>query len=341
MKILLFVGVLASLILAVVPMFVVDPALDENWKSWMSFHGKQYPKNVESWRRMVWEKNFNKIALHNLEHSMGKHLYSMELNQFGDMTNEEFNQLMNGFIPTSPEMKPHNEPMVLETSRVKIPQNVDWRQQGYITGVKNQGHCGSCWAFSATGSLEGQIKRRTGHLTSLSEQNLVDCSRGRGNMGCKGGNMMAAFDYVRDNGGIDSEIFYPYKGMDTEVCKYNLHYRAANCTGFKTIPTGNEAALAVTLATVGPVSVGIDGSHFSFQFYRTGVYHDTRCSTSKLNHAVLVVGYGSSGKGETAQNYWIIKNSWGEHWGQAGYMLMAKDVGNLCGIASDAVYPLM
>ncbi|XP_048416032.1 procathepsin L-like [Stegostoma tigrinum] len=333
--------VLMTWILAEVSSFTFDPALDESWMKWTLLHGKQYGKNEENWRRITWEKNLQKIKQHNLEHAMGKHTFRMEMNHFGDMTSEEFNQLMNGFIQRNLESPTPNEESLHDHDKMDPPQGIDWRGRGYVTEVKDQGHCGSCWAFSATGSLEGQIYRKTNKLISLSEQNLVDCSRHHGNEGCCGGLVHQAFKYIQRNGGIDNETYYPYIATDKGPCKYNPLHSVANCTGYRTIRHGSEEALAMAVASVGPISVGVDAAHLSFQFYRSGIYQDNKCSTTTLNHAVLVVGYGTHGEGETAQRYWIIKNSWGKHWGINGYMLLAKDMNNQCGIAKYAVYPLV
>ncbi|XP_078411790.1 procathepsin L-like isoform X1 [Cetorhinus maximus] len=327
-------------ILTAVSSLTFDPALDEDWVKWISLHGKQYGKNEENWKRIIWEKNLKKIKHHNLEHSMGKHTFRVEMNHFGDMTSEEFNQLMNGFVQTNPQNSTLNEPTPHQYELMDVPQNVDWREHGYVTEVKDQGCCGSCWAFSATGSLEGQVFRKTSKLVSLSEQNLIDCSRDHGNKGCHGGRMREAFKYVQQNGGIDNEISYPYTGMDGQPCRYNPQYAAANCTGWKSIPRGSEPALAMAVASVGPISVAVDAKHASFQFYHSGIYCNYGCSRTKVNHAVLVVGYGTY-EGEATQNYWIIKNSWGKKWGMNGYMLLAKDTNNQCGIATNAVYPLV
>ncbi|GCB71027.1 hypothetical protein scyTo_0008749 [Scyliorhinus torazame] len=329
---------LVTCILTAVSSLTFDSALDEDWMEWTSLHGKLYGGNEENWRRITWEKNLKKIKDHNLEYSMGKHTFRMEMNHFGDMTSEEFNQRMNGFVQRNPQSSTLNEPTPNQSD---VPQTVDWRGHGYVTEVKNQGRCGSCWAFSATGSLEGQIFRKTRKLISLSEQNLVDCSRHHGNKGCCGGRIEQAFKYVEHNGGIDNETSYPYTGMDGQSCRYSPQNSAAKCTGYKSIPQDNERALALAVASVGPVSVAIDAAHFTFQFYHSGTYCNKRCSSTKVNHAVLVVGYETCGKGEAALSYWIIKNSWGKRWGINGYMHLAKDMNNQCGIATHAVYPLM
>ncbi|XP_072453036.1 cathepsin L2-like [Notamacropus eugenii] len=328
---------LASLCLgiaAAAPQF--NQTLDAKWEQWKSQYGRTYGGNEEeNWKRAIWEKNLRMIEMHNLEYSAGKQSFRMQMNKFGDMSEKEFRLVLTGFKQKRFQGKTKGT-LFRETLFEQVPESVDWRDKGYVTAVKDQGLCGSCWAFSATGSLEGQWFRKTGKLVSLSKQNLVDCAKDEINHGCDGGLMDHAFEYVKKNGGIDTEESYPYEARDGN-CRYKPENAIANVTGYVKIPFGQESALKEAVATVGPISIAVDSVHSSFWFYESGIYHEPKCSSRQLRHAMLVVGYGVHE--ENGKKYWIVKNSWGEDWGKNGYILMAREQNNHCGIATLAIYP--
>ncbi|KAM6899547.1 uncharacterized protein FYW49_017627 [Xenentodon cancila] len=307
--------------------------LDRHWNLWKKMHNKVYSQQVEELgRRRIWEENLEMINVHNLETSLGMHSYELAMNHLGDLTFEEITGRLTGtFVPSELERFPHE----LVKVNKSLPESLDWRDKGLVTAVKTQGPCGSCWAFSAVGALEGQLKKSTGILMSLSPQNLVDCSTKYGNYGCRGGFMANAFQYVISNNGIDSDAAYPYVGK-RDQCKYKPEYRAANCSRYGFLPKGDEFALKVGLAHIGPISVAIDASRPKFHFYRHGVYRDHTC-THNVNHGVLLVGYGT----EAGEDYWLVKNSWGERYGDDGYIKMARNRHNQCGIALYACFPIM
>nr|XP_004656921.2 procathepsin L-like [Jaculus jaculus] len=311
----------------------LDPNLDAQWHQWKTKHGKKYNTSEEEHRRGVWENNMQIIKLHNKEYSEGKHSFTMEMNAFGDMTSTEFRRKMTGLQnQVIKKGKTFQKRQTLD-----LPKSVDWRKQGYVSPVKMQGFCNSCWAFSAAGALEGQMFRKTGQLVELSVQNLVDCSRGHGNFACIGGRMEYAFNYVRDNGGLNTEESYPYEEQEGP-CRYRPENSAVNVKGFVYVPS-NEAALMNAVATVGPISAAINMAFESFQFYTGGIYYEPGCTDTFVNHAVLVVGYGFEGEESDGNHYWLIKNSWGRYWGIDGYMKLAKDRNNHCGIATLPSYP--
>jgi len=302
---------------------------DDDWQLWKSSQNRAYSDiHEEKVRYTIWQDNARRITEFN---SKSKNLF-LRMNHFGDMTNTEFRAKMNGY-----QSGPKKQGSTFMTPNfASIPDEVDWRTKGYVSPVKNQGQCGSCWAFSTTGALEGQHFRKSGKMVTLSEQNLVDCSTSYGNHGCNGGLMDNAFKYIKDNGGIDTEDSYPYHG-ENEKCHFKKTDVGATDSGFVDIPEGDEVALKNASATVGPISVAIDASHMSFQFYHSGVYDEAACDPKQLDHGVLLVGYGTL----QGKDFWLVKNSWGPGWGIKGYIRMSRNKENQCGIASSASYPLV
>jgi len=316
---------------------LAHPDYSDTWEEFKQKYEKEYEsEDEETYRQGVWTNTVSYISGHNGEYDNGEHSYRLGENHLADMTSDEITSYMNGLDITGSEVQDGVQ-VVTDQELRSLNSSVDWREKGYVTHVKDQKHCGSCWAFSAVGSMEGAHFKSTGKLVSLSEQNLVDCSRKEGNLGCMGGIMDKAFEYVIKNKGIDTESSYPYTAVTGKVCKYKQDNVGATISSFKDIPTNSEADLMNAVATIGPISVAIDASKPTFHFYKSGVYFDRKCSSTHLDHGVLAVGYGADDNGES---YWIVKNSWGVKWGDKGYIKMAKDKNNACGIARQASYPV-
>ncbi|XP_059159056.1 procathepsin L-like [Physella acuta] len=246
------------------------------------------------------------------------------------MSEQEFSKTMKGYRRSN---KSKHSSLVHVAGDLKyLPEEVDWRTKGYVTDVKNQGACGSCWAFAVTGALEGQHFKKTGTLTSLSEQNLVDCTLNKGNLGCNGGFATSSYEYIKNNNGIDTEASYPYEAES--FCRFEPSNVGANLTGYVEVRYEDEDALQDAVANVGPVYVAIHATS-KFQMYSGGVFYDVDCIPDQTDHAVLAVGYGTY----QGDEYWLVKNSWGESWGIKGYVMMARNKNDHCGIATDASYP--
>eukprot|EP01108_Squamamoeba_japonica_P010006 TRINITY_DN960_c0_g2_i1.p2 TRINITY_DN960_c0_g2~~TRINITY_DN960_c0_g2_i1.p2 ORF type:complete len:367 (+),score=130.06 TRINITY_DN960_c0_g2_i1:45-1103(+) len=302
---------------------------------WATEHQRSFESHEFNDKYATFKANLDFIEAHNADESK---THTVALNQFADLTGAEFAAIYNGVRYTHDEAR-EQIPLPDELANVDmdaIPASMDWRTKGAVTAVKNQGQCGSCWSFSTTGSIEGQhFLSGQGPLVSLSEQNLMDCSWNEGDNACNGGLMDDAFKYVIQNGGIDTEASYPYQMASSHVCKYKVGNRGACISSYQDIPSGNEQALTAASATIGPISVAIDASHQSFQFYSGGVYYEPACSSTQLDHGVLVVGYGS----QNNEDYYIVKNSWSPSWGLNGYILMSRNRQNNCGLATSASYP--
>jgi len=251
------------------------------------------------------------------------------INAYSDMTSIEMKKKLNGYKPKSENTKRYVSP----AHNFDLPASVDWRKQGAVTGIKDQGVCGSCWAFSTTGSVEGAVALASGKLISLSEQQLMDCSTDEGNESCEGGLMDYAFKWIIENHGICSEADYPYLEKD-EKCVTGCK-SVSTITDYADIPSGNETAMGYAVA-VQPLSIAIEADQDVFQNYKSGVLSSSECGT-QLDHGVLIVGYGHDNV--SGLDYWIVKNSWGVSWGLDGYVWLARGV-NECGLDIAASYPI-
>ena len=221
---------------------------------------------------------------------------------------------------------------------VNVPDSVDWVKKDVVTKVKDQGQCGSCYSFSATGGIEGIYAITNHHLRNVSEQEVVDCSGSEGNQGCFGGFMHQVYQYVIDNNGICSEQEYPYHAEQGQ-CNTNCQ-SVVQISDYKNVTQNNETVLMQAVAQQ-PISVAIQANLQSFQFYSKGIYNDSQC-TDELDHGVLLVGYGID---DNNVSYWLIKNSWGPNWGENGYIRMLRNLTNntsgMCGIAMQPTFPII
>lgn len=320
--------------------------IKELWENYKKGFGLVFKTTAEEIHRIrIFNKHLKMIIKHNLEYDLGLHSYRLGVANHTELTNEEFREKFYGYKKDEKLSWSNSESHVVFTptpTQTTLPMSIDWRDQKIVTSVKDQGQCGSCWAFSTLGALEAYYARATGKLVDLSEQQLVDCSRKYNNEGCNGGYPAQAFRYIFDNKGITYEESYPYLEKDGASCKSRDLPVAATVDGIVSIPRENERALQEALALHGPVVVAIDASLESFRFYKSGVYSDRQCSPRNLNHAVLAVGYGvefNPIKGR--QEFYIVKNSWSSMWGDKGYIKIARNSNNMCGICSDAVYPIV
>jgi len=306
-----------------------ETLLAGQFAAWAQKHGRVYSAAEERAHRfLVWKDNLAYIQ----RHSQKNLSYWLGLTKFADLTNEEFRSRHLGLKRIG--RKPRSTNFMY--ADVEAPDSIDWREKGAVAAVKDQGSCGSCWAFSAIGSVEGINAIKTGELLSLSEQELVDCDQDY-DQGCNGGLMDYAFDFIIKNGGIDTEKDYPYKGYDgrCDASKKNAH--VVTIDGYEDVPENDGEALKKAVANQ-PVSVAIEAGGRDFQLYSGGVFTG-QCGTD-LDHGVLVVGYGT----DKDLDYWTVKNSWGEYWGESGYLRMQrnlKDDNNgfgLCGINIEPSY---
>ncbi|KAM7517390.1 hypothetical protein LguiA_006973 [Lonicera macranthoides] len=303
------------------------------FESWLSKHGKSY-KNIEEklHRFEVFKDNLKHIDERNKLISN----YWLGLNEFADLTHEEFKNMYLGLGTTVELPSTRRESPEEFTYRdvVDLPMSVDWRKKGAVTHVKNQGACGSCWAFSTVAAVEGINQIVTGNLTTMSEQELIDCDTTY-NHGCNGGLMDYAFSYIMSNGGLHKEEDYPYI-MDEGTCDEKKEAsEVVTISGYHDVPQNSEESLLKALANQ-PLSVAIEATGRDFQFYSGGVF-DGHCG-SELDHGVAAVGYGTA-KG---MDYIIVKNSWGSKWGEKGYIRMKRKTGKpqgICGIYKMASYP--
>lgn len=266
--------------------------------------------------------------------SQNSNTYTKGINHLSDLTHEEFAQRKGGKFDNTA----NKTYISINRTNAPLEEGVDWRMPGSVSNVKDQGQCGSCWAFSATGAIEGIYNIRVGtvfdKIAEFSEQQLIDCTNGvGGNAGCNGGWPAVAFSYASKTG-IEEEYEYSYEAA-TKKCRYGgLGLVTLSGTGYAYVTPNNPEAL-VSSVNSQPVSVLIEADTNIFQSYESGIISDPACGQT-LDHAVLLIGYGDG--------YWLLKNSWGMRWGEDGYFRIAKDDNDysagICGVQAQGVIPL-
>ncbi|XP_047317546.1 cysteine proteinase COT44-like [Impatiens glandulifera] len=316
-----------------------DEEIMHIYKKWMIEHGKVYNGIEESEKRFkIFKDNLVFIDAHNSENRT----YKVGLNVFADLTNEEYRSYYLGMKYDAHrqfvQSKVASQRYAVSSDEI-LPESVDWRTEGAVSTIRNQGKCASCWAFSAIAAVEGINMIMTGELIDLSEQELIDCDRTI-NRGCAGGVMNYAFRFITRNGGIDTQEDYPYLEADGKCNATKVNTKVVSIDGYETVPSNNENDLKKAVAYQ-PISVGIEAYGWAFKLYVSGIFTG-RCGTS-LDHAVVVVGYGS----ENGVDYWIVRNSWGSNWGESGYVRIKRNnvAGGIgagkCGIAMIPSYPII
>jgi len=293
--------------------------------SWMRETNNIFVGDEYKFRLGVFTSNQRRVAEFNRVSP-----YKVSMNKFATLTDAEYKTLL-GHHQTAPIKGKAT------VSNINAPASIDWREKGIVNEIKDQAQCGSCWAFSVVQAQESQYALKKQKLYSLSEQNLVDCVTTCN--GCSGGDESIAYDYViAKQGGLwMTEDEYPYTAH-SGTCKFDMSKAVCPVKSYiRPTTTENEVELAAACAEKGVISVAIDASGWDFQLYSSGIYNPSDCSSTSLDHAVGIVGYGT----EAGTDYWIVRNSWGSSWGEQGYVRMIRNSNNKCGIATDTIIPLV
>ena len=308
-----------------------DMYLHSQFNDFVFFHNKSYNSESEYHKRFdIFSNNYNFI--NDMNHR--NLTFRLDINEYGDMHPEEFSTIMNGFNGLIDRTSSCNS-FESKVATDSLPVSFDWRDKGGVTEVKNQGQCGSCWSFSSAGAMEGAWYIKTGNLVNISEQQLIDCSKTYGNLGCNGGLMDSAFEYAIDNGMClyDDAPYEMQTGKCSDVSSCNKQAFFDYCVDV----TPNNQQHLKEAVNYSPVSIAIEADTRVFQFYSDGIITSESCGTT-LDHGVLIVGYGV----ENDVEYWTVKNSWGSSWGENGYVRIERsdstDDAGVCGIAMQPSY---
>lgn len=291
---------------------ISSPTYRNDWSDWKEKFGKVYASDKEeSFHRSVWIKNYRYVKQHNKRTDTN---FKLSLNHLADQ------------LPDRPSIQIHQNFTVSNTNLEFVPSSWDWRQKGAIGPVQNQGQLGDVITIVAAECVESYGVITTGQLVSVSEAEVHDCCVTSPTPGSD------VFQCIHNIGGLCSASSYP---KIFGSCKNNTCSPIIQIHGSRHVTQGDETALMEAVYTM-PVFALVDASHVSFQLYRSGIYSEPQCSSARLDHALQVVGYGS----QNGNDYWICKNSWGTNWGDRGYILIARNKGNMCGIATAAMYPV-
>lgn len=332
-----------------------DSELKIHWRSYKLSNSLRFHETDDRRRFAIFKENYLKVLAHNYANELNGTGYTTEINQFSYLSHDEFvktrlsmtldiNQTQNGLL-SYPELDEVDDTQSQGLSSLEasddLPDTVNWIAKNAVSPVKNQYSCGSCWSFSAIGVVESLYAIQYKNFKRFSEQNLIDCTLNaynpntrKTNLGCNGGWPETAFDYIKTNGVVE-ESHYPYRQKEGTCQSSALANRPkVKISGYRNIGYGDELTLKKAVAKIGPVAVGIDAGQPGFSSYSSGIYRSSTCVSSRVNHAVIVVGYGT----EYGRDYWLVKNSWGTNWGMNGFIKMARNQNNMCGIVSLATY---
>ena len=295
------------------------------FQTFMSEHNKTYNTIEEFKNRFeIFRQNYKKIEIHQ-QYMTTEQSFEFGITQFFDMTPSEFAKThLNLEISHLQRLKAQASSIKPHYKSGPAPESHDWREHGAVSPVRNQGMCGSCWAFSAIGNIESQYALKTGNIAQFSEQQLVDCDKV--DQGCNGGLMEDAFKHLQTTG-VMTEESYPYKGSGGD-CKFDSSKVKAKVTGYHYASSQDENQIKQLLFENGPFAIAINAT--PLQFYFWGIFNpwmEWICNPKELNHGVLLVGYGVDG----STPYWIVKNSWGASWGEKGYFRLIAGKG-ACGV---------
>lgn len=324
-----------SLLLICLLFQLVKSNEDDQWKEYKLQYNKVYTEDEETHHKKIFNQNLIEITFHNLRYLDHQETYKKGINQFTDQSAEDRRQSANSKV-TLDELRKTKARFIRTKLRAKstnppIPSSFNWLDKGAVTPVKNQGKCGSCYAFASSAVFETQYFRTTGVLRNFSEQNLVDCVPD--SEGCVGGYPVSCFEYVYNNG-LMFEEHYNYTGTMGDSCEFHSEKGVFPLSDYLLIEAGDEKRIIQMIATQGPVVVALDDRHF--HDYSEGILDETR-ECGETNHVVALVGYGTDV--ETGYDYYLAKNSWGDWWGESGYLRIARNI-NYCSLAEFAIAPI-